>query len=93
MLESAVKPNDAWTVFGRAERTENNELTSAGGHHGPVYDVAKVSLGAVHDWRLSENVKFGVGGLYAFNFVPDGLEAAYGGDPNGAMAFVRLKIE
>src|SRR6185295_16089666 len=52
VLESAVKPNDAWTVFGRAERTENNELTGAAGHHGPAYAVAKVSLGAVHDWRV-----------------------------------------
>jgi hypothetical protein len=93
VLESAVKPNEAWTVFGRAERTENNELSSVGGHHGPTYDVGKVSVGAVHDWRLAENVKVGVGGLYAFNFVPRGLEGAYGGDPNGAMAFVRLKIE
>ncbi len=31
--------------------------------------------------------------LYAFNFVPDALEESYGGDPNGAMTFVRLKID
>lgn len=93
VLESAVRPNAAWTVFARAERTENNELTSVGGHHGPVYTVAKASIGAVRDWRVSQHVSFGVGGLYAFNFVPDGLEAAYGGDPKGGMAFVRLKID
>jgi len=46
--------------------------------------VAKVSVGAIHDWRLAERVRFGVGGLYDFNF---------GGDPNGAMAFVRFKID
>lgn len=92
ILESAAKPNAAWTVFARAERTQNNELTSVGGHHGPTYTVGKASIGAVRDWRLSERVSFGVGGLYAFNFVPDALEPAYGGDPNGAMAFVRLKL-
>jgi hypothetical protein len=92
VLESAVKPNDAWTVFGRAERTENNELTTVGGHHGPAYNVGKVSVGAIRDWRISDHATFGLGGLYAFNFVPNGLEAAYGGDPNGAMAFVRLKL-
>jgi hypothetical protein len=32
------------------------------------------------------------GGLYAVNLVPNGLEAAYGGDPDGGMAFVRLKL-
>ncbi|MDB5452681.1 MAG: hypothetical protein JWO33_1259 [Caulobacteraceae bacterium] len=92
VLESAIKPNAAWTVFGRAERTENNELSSVGGHHGPVYKVAKASLGVIHDWRVAEQIKFGVGGLYAVNFVPRGLEGPYGGDPNGAIAFVRLKI-
>jgi hypothetical protein len=93
ILESSIKPNEAWTVFARAERTENNELSTIGGHHGPTYKVAKASIGAVRDWRLSRHLKFGVGALYAVNFVPSGLEPAYGGDPNGAMAFVRLRIE
>jgi hypothetical protein len=92
-VESAVKPNEAWTVFGRIERTENNELTPAGGHHGPIYDVGKASLGAIHDWRVAEHVKFGIGGLYAWNWVPAALEPSYGGDRTGAMGFVRLKIE
>jgi hypothetical protein len=89
-LESAIKPNDRWTVFGRIERTENNELT---GVHGPTFTVAKASVGAVRDWKIAEHVKFGLGGLVSQNWVPDGLEAAYGGDPTGAMAFLRLKIE
>jgi len=42
---------------------------------------------------VAEHVKFGIGGLYAFNFVPAGLEGSYAGDPNGAMAFVRFKID
>jgi hypothetical protein len=92
-LESAVKPNDRWTVFGRAERTENNELTGAAGHHGATYTVSKVSLGAIRDWRVSEHLKLGLGGLYAWNVIPGGLDSAYGGDPSGAMAFVRLKVE
>lgn len=93
VLESAVKPNDAWTVFARAERTETNELESDHGHHGPTYTVGKASVGAVRDFRVAENVKFGFGGLVAKNWVPSGLEASYDGDPLGAMAFVRLKIE
>ena len=92
-LESAVKPNAAWTIFARAERTENNELASDHGHHGPTHTVSKASIGAVRDFRLSDRVTFGVGGLYAVNSVPDALEAAYGGDPNGAMGFVRIKLE
>jgi hypothetical protein len=91
-LESAVKPSEAWTVFARAERTENNELDSGQGHHGETFTVAKASIGAVRDWRLSEQVTLGLGGLVSKNWVPSGLEAGYGGDPAGAMAFVRLKI-
>jgi hypothetical protein len=94
VLESALKPNAAWTLFARAERTENNELTmTPDGHHGPAHDVTKASFGAIRDWRVAQHAIVGVGALYAFNFVPAGLEPAYGGDPEGAMAFLRLKIE
>jgi hypothetical protein len=91
-LESAVKPGSAWTIFARAERVETDELTFAAGHHGPVFTVAKASLGAVRDWPLSEHLSVGLGGLYAFDFLPSGLDAAYGGDPHGGMVFTRLRL-
>lgn len=92
VLESAVGLGP-WTVFGRAEHVETNELVQVGGHHGPTFDVAKASLGAIRDFRLARHVRLGVGGLYALNFVPDQLEALYEGDPSGAMAFIRLRID
>ncbi len=94
VLESAVNFSD-WTVFGRAEHTENDELApvDGGGHHGPTFDVAKISLGAIRDFRVAERVRIGIGALYAFNFVPGGLEPSYGGDPSGAMAFLRIKVD
>lgn len=88
-LESAIKPNRHWTVFARAERTENNELN---GHGGPIYKVAKASIGAIRDFAVSEHVVVGIGGLYALNHTPKPLDAAYGGDPHGAMGFVRVKL-
>ena len=91
-LESAVKLDQPWTLFARAERTANDELTTVAGHHGPVYDVAKVSLGVIRDWRVSDHVTVGVGGLYALNFIPAALKPAYGDQPTGGMAFVRLKV-
>jgi hypothetical protein len=92
-LESAVGLG-SWTLFGRAERIETNELLSDGhGHHGPVFDVSKVSAGLIRDVRVRENVRIGVGGLYAWNFVPAALEASYGGDPGGAMLFLRLRVD
>jgi hypothetical protein len=91
-LESAVGLGN-WTLFGRAEYAEQNELLFVGGHHGPSFDVGKVSLGLLRDFRVADHVRLGIGGLYALNFVPPQLEALYDGDPDGAMLFVRLKID
>jgi hypothetical protein len=94
VLESAIKPADPWTVFARAERVDNDELVEGGPLAGRVFTVGKVSVGAIHDWRVAEHVKVGLGGLYAWNFVPDALAPLYGQtDPKGAMAFVRFKID
>jgi hypothetical protein len=90
-LESALK-SGPWTLFARAERVETNELELTGGHHGPTHAVGKASLGAVRDFPIRNRVSIGLGGLYSFNIVPEALEPSYGGDPGGAMAFVRLKI-
>jgi hypothetical protein len=91
VLESAVKPVEAWTIFARAEQVETDELI-LGGHEGPAYRVGKVSLGAVRDWPLSKTVSLGLGGLVAENFVPGALKPAYGGGRSAAMGFVRLKL-
>jgi hypothetical protein len=91
-LESAFVPAEHWTVFGRAERTENNELIAIAGH-GPAYAVSKISIGAVRDFPLSAHVSLGLGALYALNFTPAALDKAYGGDPGGAMMFARLQIK
>lgn len=40
----------------------------------------------------SYRVSLGLGAQYALNFVPAPLEALYGGDPDGAMLFVRLRV-
>jgi hypothetical protein len=93
VLESAVKPNAAWTIFGRAERVQNDELIAPLLDHGPAFTVGKLSLGAVHDWAIADQMKVGLGGLYAWNFVPSGLAPLYGTqEPRGMMIFVRFKL-
>ncbi len=82
-----------WTLFGRAEYAQNNELDPAAGHHGPRHAVGKVSLGAIRDFRVAPNVRLGLGAQATQNFVPAALEPLYAGDPRGAMAFIRLKID
>ena len=92
VLESAVGLG-RWTLFGRAERIETDELTRVAGHHGPVYGVGKASVGAIRDFPVARRIKLGLGGLVGFSFVPGGLEPAYSGDPKGGMLFLRLKAD
>jgi hypothetical protein len=90
LAEAAWHPNDQWTVFARGEAIETDELGAV--HHGPVEDVQRVSLGAIRDFRINESTVFGVGVVAQQHFASDALEPLYDGDPQGAMAFVRLKI-
>ncbi len=93
VAEASLK-HGPWTMFARGELTENRELVEDPDEHGPAFKVGKISLGAVHDFRLAENLSFGVGGLFAVKFVPDGLAPLYGGrNPTGAMGVVRLKVD
>ncbi len=89
IAESAVKPNDPWTLYLRAESVDNAELIASGA----VEKVAEVTIGAIHDWRVRRHLKFGLGVQHTFDFVPSALSADYGADPSGTMAFVRLKID
>lgn len=88
-VETALRLRAPWTIFARAERIETDELA---GHGAPAETVGKASLGAIRDFRVGRHTVIGVGGLYTKNWLPDSLEGAYGGDPDGAMGFVRLKI-
>jgi len=89
LAEAALHPNERWTFFARGEAIETDEL---GAHHGPVEDVARLSVGAIRDFRINERAVFGVGALVQQHWVSDALEPGYDDDPQGAMGFVRLKI-
>ena len=93
-VAEASLTNGPWTVFSRAEVTENRELLELDeDEHGPAFTVGKVSLGAVRDFRIADHLDLGLGGLVAVNFVPDALFQEYGGsNPIGAMGFIRLKL-
>ena len=94
VLESAVHPDPRWTVFGRAELIDNDELLAVpAGATAQAYTVGKVELGVVRDFQLVSHLKFGIGAQAARNFVGRDLSLAYGGDRWGGMGFVRLKID
>jgi hypothetical protein len=77
---------DPWTLFARTEWEQNSELDA----FGRTRSVGDLTLGAIHDWPLAEHFKLGLGALYAFDFAPSAIVPSYGGNPHGAMAFVRL---
>ena len=81
-----------FAVHGREARGEAIETDELGVPHGPVENVARLSVGAIRDWRINDNAVFGVGALVQTHLAPSALEPSYGGDPEGGMAFVRLKI-
>ena len=87
LLESAVMPDDRWTIFGRAERVEENELVE----DAPLYTVGKLSVGVIYDIRVAAHWKVGLGGLVSRYRIPDGLKPLYGAPASG-MGFVRLKL-
>jgi hypothetical protein len=85
-VEAAIRFQRPWTVFARGEVVETDELGAGG-----VSTVGKASVGAIRDFRVHRNAVIGLGALVSKNWTDD-LSAGYGGDPEGAMAFVRLKI-
>ncbi len=94
VLESAVRLDGHWTVYGRAERIDNDELLApAIGGAGAAFTVGKVAVGGIRDFRVREHLKFGLGLQVARNFVPAALDTVYGGDRWGAMGFMRLKLD
>ncbi|HVW74541.1 MAG TPA: hypothetical protein VHC39_12950 [Rhizomicrobium sp.] len=86
LAEAELVPADLWTIFSRAEWVENAELVPT-----QISRVGDFTLGAIRDIRLDDHWKFGLGGLYAFDFAPG--HAGYGADPHGVMGFVRLVAE
>jgi hypothetical protein len=89
MLEAEYKPAEPWTAFARAEWEQNNELVTGSA----IHDVGELTLGGIHDWKVADHFKFGVGASYTFDFVPSQLTPTYGSDPHGALLFVRLAAE
>jgi hypothetical protein len=94
LLEAEFKPDNAWTLFARAETLGSDELVPGpASSNSSGRGAGEISFGAIHDWRLAEHWKFGLGGLYALDFAPSSPTAGYGSDPHGVMGFVRLVAE
>ncbi|HKI06023.1 MAG TPA: hypothetical protein VKK31_28855 [Thermoanaerobaculia bacterium] len=104
LLESAATCR-RHTLFGRAERLENDELFGHGhegevpdddhgqeGSEGEAFTVGKISLGYIYDAILGDRWRGGIGLLGSVALVPEDLKTVYGDTPVSWMAFLRVKI-
>ena len=92
VVEASLK-DDGWTFFSRGEVAQNRELLGLGAQM-TAYQVGKLSVGAVRDFRIAKHIAIGVGSSISLNFVPPPLAARYGSsNPIGLMNFVRLKTD
>jgi len=88
-VETEYHPAMNWTAFARGEWEQNAEIDATG----VTRAVGELTLGGIRDFSLAEHVKFGLGALYTFDFVPSPVVPVYGGDPHGAMVFGRIALE
>jgi len=98
LAESELIFKNGITLFGRAERLQNDELLERGEivtgvmTPQPVFTVGKVSVGGIYDFIRTQNMKIGLGALASRYSMPDALRSEYG-DPTSYMIFARLKIQ
>lgn len=88
--EATYQPNADWTFYTRLEAIETNELGLD--HHGPVEDVARISLGFSRNFAIGENTTMSIGAAATQNGVSRDLSPLYGGDPAGLLGFVRFRV-
>ena len=63
------------------------------GFDGRVFTVNKLSVGAIYDIPVHNQVKFGLGALVSTYGVPSEIKPFYGHDPVSYMLFARLKVQ
>ena len=91
LLDSAIQLG-RWTMFGRAENVDKDELFGDGDPlGGRVFNVSKLSLGGFHSLPVGQ-LAFDLGGLVSRYALPDAIEPAYGANPTSFMLFARLRV-
>lgn len=94
LLESELNLRRRQTFFGRVERVEKDELFQEGEPlAGVTFTVYKASAGYIYDFPFLQEARWGIGGLAAVHFIPEGLRASYGEKtPRSFLLFVRVKL-
>ncbi|WP_454884641.1 hypothetical protein [Sphingomonas oryzagri] len=93
LLDSALQLG-RWTLFGRAENVDKDELFGDEGGDplaGRVFNVSKFSLGGYHSIPIGK-VALDLGGLVSKYDLPRDIQPRYGSNPTSFMLFTRLRI-
>jgi len=94
LVDSAVQLG-RWTVFGRAENVDKDELFRDDHGSDPlaarIFTVGKLSLGGYHSIPVGQ-VALDLGGLASKYDLPRDIQPRYGRDPTSFMLFTRLRI-
>lgn len=94
LLESALKLHGQYTLFGRLERVENDELFREGEPlHRQAFKVGKLSVGAIREITHAGHARISVGALVSRYAVPSALDGVYGSQPMSYMVFLRARFE
>ena len=93
LLESALKPGAAHTLFARAERVGKDELFLPDEPlYGHTFTIEKLSVGYIYDFLRFSSLSLGLGGLLSTYSFPSALNATYGYRPTSFMVFVRARL-
>jgi len=93
LLEGNWNPSGGHNLFGRFERTRNDELFPHGDPlHGQAFNVAKFQAGYAYRIPLGDKFGLALGGSGALYAKPAALDAAYGRSPKSWTVFARLSL-
>jgi hypothetical protein len=93
LIESALKPAAAHTLFARLERVDKDELFLPGDAlFGGSFTIEKLSVGYIYDFLRLGALDLGLGGLISTYSFPQSLNATYGFRPTSFMVFVRARL-
>ncbi len=84
LFENRWRFNARWAGLARFERVYNDELAAR------PYHVAKVEAGGLRRFDLGHGTAISLGVVRQVNIVPQALKPAYGGHPDGTVAFMTL---
>lgn len=91
LLESSLLKRD-YTLFGRVERVEKDELFPERAGH-TAYTINKLTVGGVKNIAAKRDTEIGVGASVSTYSFPSALKADYGSSPVSFNLFLRLRTE